>query len=133
MKNISKIIASFLLPLLLGLAVFFWFALSSRQALDLELFFSLWLLLLPLSSGFVAGRVYPSMPLRAGIYSGLLLALLMLLPLALWVPVLRSWVLLLVLAAISMAFSLLAALIGAMTIRARALLADEAEEEPEQA
>ncbi len=129
MKQLLKVFLSFLLPLAAGIIVVFLFATTTHEAKNLQLFFTLWLVSIPLCAGFVSGWQYPLHPYQAGFKAGLVLVLLLIAALFIFVPLLRVPWFLISLAAITVAITLGAALLAVIALKAKAILQQEKEQE----
>lgn len=118
-----KIIAVFLVLFLLGIILIITFGENIRRETDIEVFFYLWLLLLPTAVGFVTGMLYPQQPLPKGARNGLVLASMLVLFLLWFSPLFAVPVFLLIITAGAVAISTISAFLGAVFHRARLILA----------
>ena len=96
---------------------------------SIEPFFTIWLIFLPVCSGFVCGSQYPQKPVRAGISCGVVLAVILVIFLWLLLPGLRSPLFYLILSLIALAIAVFSAFWGAAAKRARMILAQRREQE----
>lgn len=131
MKKVLLLLCAFLLPVLLGLSVIVFFALTAKEEVGLAVFINIWLFVVPAVVGFVTGRLYPEHPYKISSMLGALLAFLLIVPLVVFVPLLRVWWLQLSLLMASCLIACLSALFSVVSAKAKLLWQKERDDTAE--
>ena len=127
--KILKISTALLLPLLAGIFIIIFVGQNITVDTSIEPSLTIWLIFLPVCSGFVCGSQYPQKPVRAGIGCGVVLAVILVITLWLLLPGMRAPLFYLILSLIALAIAVFSAFWGAAAKRARMILAQRREQE----
>jgi hypothetical protein len=122
-----KIAVAFLLPFILGILIFTAIGNHIHTDTDIEPFFTFWLIFCLACSGFTAGTQYPLKPFQSGVILGISSVFIVGLFLIWLAPIFIAPLFLLALGGIIIAITGCASFLGAVIMRARAILARERE------